>query len=228
MAQDGHIVTLGISPSYPATGFGYIRRGEKIRQINGFDCYKSLGFREKPNLERAVEFLTSGEYSWNSGMFIWKAEQAMNEFKRQQPEMYDQFTEIAKSVDTPEFEEALDSAWDNIKGTSVDFAIMEHAENIAVIPVDIGWNDIGSWAALFDVLKLDRNGNHFKGKSPEKVNLDTRNTLVYSEKLTVTIGVEDLIIVETPDALLICHKDRTEDVKEVVNLLLRNKNYKYL
>jgi mannose-1-phosphate guanylyltransferase len=228
MAQDGHIVTLGISASYPATGFGYIRRGEQIRQINGFDCYQSLGFTEKPNLEKALEFLASGEYSWNSGMFIWKAEQAMNEFKRQQPEMYDQFAEIAKAVDTPEFEETLDSAWDNVKGTSVDFAIMEHAENITVIPVDIGWNDIGSWSALFDVLKLDRNGNHFKGKSPDKVNLDTKNTLVYSEKLTVTIGVEDLIIVETPDALLICHKDRTEDVKEVVNLLLRNKNYKYL
>ncbi len=228
MAQDGHIVTLGISPSYPATGFGYIRRGEPIRQINGFDCYQSLGFTEKPNLEKALEFLASGEYSWNSGMFIWKAEQAMNEFKRQQPEMYNQFAEIEKAVDTPEFEETLDSAWDNIKGTSVDFAIMEHAENITVIPVDIGWNDIGSWSALFDVLKLDRYGNHFKGKSPDKVNLDTRNTLVYSEKLTVTIGVEDLIIVETPDALLICHKDRTEDVKEVVNLLLRNKNYKYL
>jgi mannose-1-phosphate guanylyltransferase len=161
-------------------------------------------------------------------MFIWKAEQAMNEFKRQQPEMYQQFSEIEKAVDTPEFEETLDSIWDNIKGTSVDFAIMEHAENIAVIPVDIGWNDIGSWSALFDVLKLDRFGNHFKGKSPEKVHLDTKNTLVYSDKLTVTIGVENLIIVETSDALLICHKDRTEDVKEVVNLLLRNKNYKYL
>lgn len=228
MAQDGRIVTLGISPSYPATGFGYIRRGEQIRQINGFDCYKSLGFTEKPNLEKALEFLASGEYSWNSGMFIWKAEQAMGEFKRQQPEMYDQFAEIGKAVDTPEFEETLDSAWDNINSISVDFAIMERAENIAVIPVDIGWNDIGSWVALFDVLKLDKFGNHFKGKSPDKVNLDTKNTLIYSEKLTVTIGVENLIIVETPDALLICHKDRTEDVKEVVNLLLRNKNYKYL
>ena len=221
-------MTLGLSPTYPSTGFGYIRQGEALGHINGFHAYRSMGFTEKPDEETALQFIASGEYSWNSGMFIWTVEKALGEFKRQQPEMYHQFMTIAAAVDTENFEDTLESTWDNIHKISLDFAVMEHAQDIVVIPVDIGWNDVGSWDALFDVLKLDRNGNYFKGKGAVNVIIDTQNTLVYSNKLTVTIGVGDLIIVETPDALLVCHKDRTQDVKEVVNKLLTNKNYKYL
>ena len=228
LAQEGCIVTLGLSPTYPATGFGYIRQGEPFAQMNGFQAYHSLGFTEKPDETTALQFIASGEYTWNSGMFIWKAEKALNEFKRQQPEMYEQFQPIAEVVDTEHFEDTLEASWDNIRKISLDFAVMENAQDIVVIPVDIGWNDVGSWGALFEVLKLDRNGNHFKGKSPVNVVIDTKNTLVYSDKLTVTIGIEDIVIVETSDALLLCHKDRTQDVKEVVNKLLTNKNYKYL
>jgi mannose-1-phosphate guanylyltransferase len=228
LACQDHIVTLGLSPTYPATGFGYIRQGEATSQANGFQAYRSLGFTEKPDEATATRFIESGEYTWNSGMFIWKTETALREFQRQQPEMHEQFMQISRAVDTPHFEDTMESVWDNIRKISIDFAVMEHAENMIVIPVDIGWNDVGSWGALFEVLKLDRNGNHFKGKSPVNVIIDTKNTLVYSDKLTVTIGIEDLVIVETPDALLLCHKDRTQDVKEVVNKLLTNKNYKYL
>ncbi|MBZ0299644.1 MAG: mannose-1-phosphate guanylyltransferase [Anaerolineae bacterium] len=228
LACQGHIITLGLAPTYPATGFGYIQQGEPLAAVNGFQSYKSLGFTEKPDERTAAEFITSGEYSWNSGMFIWKSAVALAEFERQQPEMFEQFMEIARVVDTEHFEDTLESTWDNIRKISLDFAVMEHAQDIVVIPVDIGWNDVGSWGALFEVLKLDKNGNHFKGKSPVNVIIDTKNTLVYSDKLTVTIGIEDVIIIETPDALLLCHKDRTQDVKEVVNKLLTNKNYKYL
>lgn len=228
LAQEGYIATLGISPSYPATGFGYIRQGELLKSVNGFDSYHALNFTEKPDVEKATQFVTSGEYTWNSGMFIWRADQAMKEFRRQQPEMYTQFEQIARHVDTDDFDVELEEQWGNIREISLDFAVMEGAENMAVFPVDIGWNDVGSWGALYEVLKLDKNGNHFKGKSPVNLMMDTQNTLVYSDKLSVTIGVEDLIIVETSDALLICHKDRTQDVKEVVNRLLTNKHYKYL
>lgn len=228
IAQQGYIVTLGLSPSYPATGFGYIRQGEPLTEANGFQAYHSLGFTEKPDVETAARFIASGDYTWNSGMFIWRVDQAMHELHRQQPEMYSQFLQITEMIDTEHFEDTIESIWDNIRNISIDFAVMENAQNMAVIPVDIGWNDVGSWGALFEVLKLDKNGNHFKGKSTVNVALDTKNTLVYSDKLTVTIGVEDLIVVETPDALLLCHKDRTQDVKEIVNKLLTNKNYKYL
>jgi mannose-1-phosphate guanylyltransferase len=228
LANENYIVTLGLAPTYPATGFGYIRQGELLKQLNGFQSYRSLGFTEKPDEATARQFIGSGEYTWNSGMFIWKTATALREFQRQQPEMYEQFQTIAQVVDTEQFEDTLESIWDNIRKISLDFAVMENAENMVVIPVDIGWNDVGSWSALFEVLKLDKNGNHFKGRSPVNVIMDTRNTLIYSDKLTVTIGVENMIVVETPDALLLCHKDRTQDVKEVVNKLLTNKNYKYL
>jgi mannose-1-phosphate guanylyltransferase len=228
LAQKGHIVTLGIAPSYAATGFGYIRQGEALTTINGFACFRSLGFTEKPDAATAAAFLESGDYSWNSGMFIWRADQALAEYQRQQPDMYAHFAGLRDAIDTPDFETHLEAMWGEVTRISLDFAIMEHAENVAVIPVEIGWNDIGSWASLYEVLKLDKHGNHFKGKATANVSLDTHNTLVYSDKLTVTIGVDDLIVIETPDALLICHKDRTQDVKEVVNHLLTTKNYRYL
>jgi mannose-1-phosphate guanylyltransferase len=152
----------------------------------------------------------------------------MSEFQRKQPEMYAQFVEIGKAVDTPEFETKLESIWDNVRKISLDYAVMEGAENVAVIPVDIGWSDVGSWSSLYDVLKLDKNGNAFKGRQPDRVVMDTHETLVYSDKLVVTIGIDGIIVVDTPDALLICHKDRTQDVKDVVNQLLNTKNYRYL
>ena len=228
LAQKGYIATLGIAPSYPATGFGYIHQGEELFKINNSTCYVSKGFKEKPDIETATAFLLSGEYTWNSGMFIWKASQALAEFERQQPEMYKQFARLAPKVDTHEFENTLEEIWGQIKKISIDYAVMEHAKNMAVIPVEIGWNDVGSWASLYEVLKLDKFGNGFKGHHPDPVILDSKNTLVYSDKLTVAIGIEDLIIVETPDALLICHKDRVQDVKKVVDHLLTTKNYKYL
>jgi mannose-1-phosphate guanylyltransferase len=228
MAQKGHILTLGITPTFPSTGFGYIWQGDLIEKVGDFKCYVSKGFKEKPDAAKAAAFLDSGEYTWNSGMFIWKAAQAMSEFQRQQPEMYAQFVEIGKAVDTPEFESKLEAIWDNVRKISLDYAVMEGAENVAVIPVDIGWSDVGSWSSLYDVLKLDKNGNAFKGRQPDRVVMDTRETLVYSDKLVVTIGIDGIIVVDTPDALLICHKDRAQDVKEVVNQLLNTKNYRYL
>lgn len=229
LAQKGYIVTLGISPSYPATGFGYIQQGEELEIDNGFTSYVSKGFTEKPNAVTATGFLASGDYSWNSGMFIWKASQAMAELQWQQPAMYAHFVELVPTVNTHEFEAKLEDIWREMPDLSIDYAVMEGAQNMAVIPVDIGWNDVGSWSALYDVLKLDKLGNGFKGPQTDRpVMLDTKNTLVYSDKLTVTIGIENIIVVETADALLICHKDRTQDVKEVVNHLLTTKNYKYL
>lgn len=228
LAQQGHIVTLGISPSFPATGFGYIQRGTQVCILEGFECYHSLGFTEKPNVVTATSFLSSGDYSWNSGMFIWRVEQAMAEFERQQPQIYKLLQDLAPSVDTPDYEDTLKRIWEWMPKISLDFAVMEGAENMAVIPVDIGWSDIGTWGALYDVLPLDKFGNGRRGHAPLMIILDTKNTLVYSDKLTVTIGVSDIVVIDTPDALLICNKDRSQDVKEVVNHLKTIKQSKYL
>ena len=228
VAQNNTIVTLGISASIPSTGFGYIRRGEPLRTIDGFSAYHSLGFTEKPDLKTAMSFIASGDYSWNSGMFVMRAEIAMAEFERQQPEIYRLMRQLQPVVDTPDYPQILDTIWHQITKISVDFAIMEGASNMVVIPVDIGWSDVGSWDALFDVLQLDESGNCFKGAAPDRITVDTKNTLVYSDKLTVTIGIENLVIVDTDDVLMVCHRDRAQDVREAVNTLRDKNGHTYL
>lgn len=228
LADEDYIVTLGISPSYPATGFGYIRQGDALDATNGFQCFTSRGFTEKPNLITATGFVASGEYTWNSGMFIWKTARAIEEIARQQPEIYELMLQLQAAADTTSFEEVLDTLWSQMPRISLDFAIMEGARNLAVIPVDIGWSDVGSWRSLFDVLPQDKFGNCFKGKMPERVILDTNNTMVYSDRLTVTIGVADMIVVDTEDVLLICHRDRSQDVREVVEHLRSLNREEYL
>ncbi|MBK8025652.1 MAG: mannose-1-phosphate guanylyltransferase [Chloroflexi bacterium] len=228
VAQEGFIVTLGISPSMPSTGFGYIRRGELMREVDGFECYHSLNFTEKPDAQTARHFLRSGEYSWNSGMFIWRADLALSEFQRQQPAIYDLMMTYQQHVDSPDAQAKLVELWAQMPKIQLDTGVMEGAERIAVIPVDIGWSDVGSWDALFDVLDLDVDGNGFRGASPNRIVFDTRNSLVYSDKLTVTIGIEDLVVVDTDDVLMICHKDRAQDVRKVVDLLREMEQVDYL
>ncbi len=228
LAQDDYIVTLGVSPSMPATGFGYIRRGEALRDIDGFHCYGSRGFTEKPDTLTAARFIRSGEYSWNSGMFIWRADRALREFEQLQPEVYQGMMALQPTVDTPEYDAKLAEVWEQMPVLQIDAGIMEQAERMAVIPVDIGWSDVGSWDALFDVLDLDTSGNGFKGSASNRLVIDTKNTLVYSDKLTVTIGVEDLVVVDTRDVLMICKKERTQDVKKVVDMLRAMNHETYL
>ncbi len=227
-AQDDYIVTLGISPSIPATGFGYIRRGERLREIDGFSCFQSRGFTEKPDTATAISFIRSGDYSWNSGMFIWRADRALAEFKQHLPVIYEGMMRLQPAIDTPDYTAKLDEVWAAIPKVQIDAGLMEKADRIAVIPVDIGWSDVGSWDALFDVLDLDTDGNGFKGSSPNRLVIDTKDTLVYSDKLTVTIGVSDLVIVDTQDVLMICKKDRAQDVKKVVDMLRELKHETYL
>jgi mannose-1-phosphate guanylyltransferase len=220
IAEQGRIVTLGISPSFPSTGFGYIQQGAQLGEANGFDYYEAVRFMEKPDVIRATQFIASKNYSWNSGMFIWQVKTAMAEFERQQPIIYSLIHDVQTVMDTPEYEVALSIAWDQMPKKSIDYAIMEGAANMTIIPVDIGWSDVGSWASLFDVLPQDGFGNCSKGKSAkDRVILDTRDTLVISDRLTVTIGVDNLVVVETDDVLLVCHKERTQDIKKIVEYL---------
>lgn len=228
VSQDDYVVTLGVSPTFPSTGFGYIRQGEELCQINGRRCYESLGFTEKPDLITATEFLTSGQYSWNSGMFIWTAKNAMAEFERQQPEITAALNELAPYMNTADHRNILESVWAQMPSISIDLAVMENAAKMAVIPADIGWSDIGSWGALFDLHQLDDHGNLLKSNGPESVIVDTQNTMVISDRLIAMIGVENVIVIDTEDALLICHKDRSQDVKDVVSQLRSTGNHAYL
>ncbi|HEX3053240.1 MAG TPA: mannose-1-phosphate guanylyltransferase [Aggregatilineaceae bacterium] len=216
MAAQGYLATLGISPSFPSTGFGYIKRGESLKKIGEFQAYYSAGFTEKPDQKTATEFLMTGLYSWNSGMFVWQAGQVLQEFQRQRPDMYTVIMRIAQAIGRPDYDAELDRLWPELKKLSIDYAVMEGAENMAVIPVDIGWSDVGSWATLFEVLSGDLNGNVSRGKDQEHVKIDTRETLIVSDRMVVTIGIEDIVIVDTADVLLVCHRDRSQDVRQVV------------
>lgn len=219
LARQHTIVTLGISPSFPSTGFGYIKRGESFGVANGFEVYHADCFTEKPDPDTAVHFLSTGFYCWNSGMFICTADRVFEELKRQQPEMAAQFDEILASIGTSGYQETLDRIWPRLKKISLDYAVMEQARNMVVIPVDMGWSDIGSWSTLFDVLDGDSDGNVKRGDSRNHIQIDTKETFIMSNRRVVTIGIHDIVIVDTDDVLLVCHRSRSEDVRQVVNQL---------
>jgi mannose-1-phosphate guanylyltransferase len=217
VAEAGHLVTLGITPSFASTGYGYIRRGELLQTLDSFDVCRAIRFTEKPDKTMAQAFLESGLYSWNSGMFIWKASAIWDEFERQMPVLHAQLREIEGAIDTPEREAVLERVWADVDKETIDYGIMEHARDVAVISVCIGWNDIGSWRTLMELLETDESGNVITG---DHVVLDTRNTLVYSpKKLVAAIGLEDMIIIETDHALLVCPQNRCQEVRQVVDVL---------
>jgi mannose-1-phosphate guanylyltransferase len=216
-AETGSLVTLGITPSFASTGYGYIERGEQLADVNGLGIYRALRFTEKPDAATAHGFVDSGRFSWNSGMFIWRVDAILAEFVRLMPEFAAQLDEIGAAIGTPDEYVVLERVWADVKSESIDYGIMERAAQVSVIPVSIGWNDVGSWKTLSPLLEADPAGNAVIG---EHVLIDTHNTLVYSpKKLVATIGLEDMVIVETDDALLICPQELCQDVRKVVAVL---------
>jgi mannose-1-phosphate guanylyltransferase len=217
VAEKGHLVTLGITPSFPSTGFGYIQQGEQLYEVDGFAVFRALRFTEKPSPETAFQMVESGLYTWNSGMFIWRVDRIMEEFARQMPDLYDVLMQIDAVLGTPAYEPTLRRLWPQLVPQSIDYGVMEGARDVVVIPVDIGWSDVGNWSSMREILPADADGNVVVG---EHVGLDTRNTIVFGgRRLIATIGLEDMIIVDTDDALLICPLDREQDVREMVRQL---------
>lgn len=220
VAQLGHLVTLGIHPTEPATGFGYIQQGNWLREVAGQAVFEVARFVEKPEVEQARQMIASGEYSWNSGMFIWKVARIMQEFERQMPEFYEQLSLIAAARSEVNFPERLETIWKGVHKNTIDYGIMEGARDVAVIPVSMGWADIGSWSSLFELLNADEHGNIQVG---EVISVGSHGNLVFGgNRLISMIGVDDLVIVDTEDALLVCKRGREQDVKTVVSLLKEN------
>ncbi|MBW6465579.1 MAG: NTP transferase domain-containing protein [Brevefilum sp.] len=230
VAQNDVLVTLGITPSYPATGYGYIQRGALMGTFEGLDVYRVEKFKEKPQEEQAKAMLADGEHVWNSGMFIWRVEAVMSEIERQMPDLFDKVSKIDQAWMTETRMKILDSIWPTIKPQTIDYGIMERAKNVAVIPtIDLGWNDVGSWESLFDSLESDGSGNIVLRGDP--VILDTQGTLICgdsSEHLIVAIGVEDLIIIDSGDAILVCDRKQAQRVREVVDYLKQHGRDKFL
>jgi len=226
VAQDGHLVTLGIKPSSPSTGYGYIKQGESLGTVEGFPVFCADRFTEKPNLETAMHMVDSGEYSWNSGMFIWRVDRILEEFQGQMPEFYVQLAEVQATLGTSGYEPTLGRVWPQVVKQTIDYGVMEGAVDVAVIPVDIGWSDVGSWATLLELLPADGGGNVVVGPH---LGIDTRDTLVFGgERLIATIGLEGMVVVDTEDALLICPREREQEVRDIVRRLERESRREYL
>lgn len=221
VAQDDFLVTLGIEPTFPATGYGYIQRGELLGTYRDLDVYRVDRFREKPDQEQAEKMLAAGDHSWNSGMFVWRVKPILEEFSRQMPQLDQTLAEIGQAWDTAEGQQVLENLWPDIEKETIDYGIMEAAQQVAVIPAEgLNWSDVGSWDSLFEVLPGDEAGNIVMGG--QHIGLDTRDSLVYVDRerrLIVTIGVEDLVVVDTDDVLLVCRKDQAQNVRQIVDRL---------
>ncbi len=222
-AKPARIVTFGIRPNYPAEIFGYIQRGAPLNEMAGSPseaapAYQVVQFREKPDASTAQEYLESGEYYWNSGIFVWKARTILEALAQRQPAMLAHLKEIEAAWNTPQQREVFQREFAAIEGISVDYAVMEHATDVAVVEAPYDWDDVGGWQSLARLVGTDENGNTIVGRH---LGLDTQGTIVRSEgdHLVVTLGMEDCIIVHTPDATLVANKHHEEAIRKVVQQL---------
>lgn len=229
-AKENYLITLGIQPTFAATGYGYIHKGEPVKNFENKWAFKVNTFVEKPDQQKANLMFSSGGYDWNSGMFIWHVDTILSEFKKQMPDLYQILIDIKKSIENNEFHKTLHDHWVKIIPQTIDYGIMEHASNVIVIPGSgLGWYDVGSWESLFDVLENDPEGN--VNLSSNLLTFDSSNTLVYSQsgqKLIVTLGVDNLVIIETDKTLLVCDRKKSQEIKDVVKYLTDNNLINYL
>jgi len=230
VAKKGYLVTLGITPTYPSTAYGYIHQGEALDGEFKYPVYKVKQFIEKPDEKTAQKFLRTGDHSWNSGMFVWHVDNILKEIEKQMPQLSGTISKISASWDTPQREDILNSLWYDLKNETIDFGVMENAEMVAILPAGgLGWSDVGSWNSLIEVLLPDMNGNI--AQNAQHLAIDTHNSLVYSndyERLVVTIGVDDMVLVDTGDVLLVCKSDQAQKVRDVVQHLKKHRQEKYL
>ncbi len=223
IAAQGYLVTLGITPTYPETGYGYIRYAAPIAHEGGIAAYAAEAFVEKPKRHTAEEYLRAGCYVWNAGIFVWRVDRILAEIRRYLPALADVLDEIGSmaAAGSPEqIEHTMTAVWPRLRdNVTIDYGIMERASGIAVIPVSVSWNDIGSWAQVATLFDADELGNAVVGLDERShYAVDTSDTLVYSTsgRVIATTGVEGLIIVDTGDKLLICSKEHVQKVKDVV------------
>ena len=230
VAEKNYLVTLGITPTFPSTGYGYIQQGEPLEGDYKYPVYMVKRFKEKPDEATAQQLLRSGDHSWNSGMFVWRADAILAEIQQQMPDLFGAVEKIAAAWDSPERDDVVKMVWYDLHTQTIDYGIMERAERVAVLPAGgLGWSDVGSWDSLFEVLLPDMNGN--VAVNSHHLPLDTHNTLVYSDddqRLVVTIGMDDFVVVDAGDVLLVCKTDQSQKVKNIVEHLRKHNQEKFL
>ncbi len=219
--ETGKIVTIGIEPNYPATGYGYIQFDQQLAVADGMPLLHVKTFAEKPNVATAERFLSSGDFLWNSGMFVWKVKTILEEIEEHLPQVYDGLMEIRDALGRPEQDAVIRRVYSQIRSISIDYGVMEHAKEVTVLKGNFGWNDLGSWGEVYKLMDKDENRNVLVGSHLIR---DAAGCLVDApEKCVALVGVDDLVVVDTPDALLICRRDRVQEVRDVVDLAKRKK-----
>jgi mannose-1-phosphate guanylyltransferase len=217
--KPGRLVTFGIPPTYPAESFGYIEQGEPLLATALRDdrppTFQVARFREKPDAATARQYLESGKFFWNAGIFVWKAQTILNQLQQHEPEMYAHLAAIAKAFGTDEFESVFATEFSAIEGRSIDYAVMEKAEEVVVVRAPFDWDDMGSWQAVGRLRGTDSDGNTLAARH---LGIDTHHTIVRGpdDHLIVTLGLENCIVVHTPDATLVARKDCEEQIRDVV------------
>lgn len=212
------LVTIGITPTRPETGYGYIQYDEKEVSKN---IYRVLTFAEKPNLSTAKDFIESGDFLWNSGIFIWRIDTILEEFEKHLPEHFEGIVKVEKTIGTVEFEKELVQVYGQLKSISIDYGIMEKAKAVYLTKADFYWNDVGNWEAVYEISEKNNEGNAILG---DVYAANTFDSYLFSpKKFTAVIGVSNLIVIDTNDSLLICNRDNAQDVRQVVDYLKMKK-----
>ena len=233
VALRGELVTLGITPNYPATGYGYIHVGESAGDEADFPVGRVLQFKEKPNRAQAEHYLESGDYYWNSGMFVWTAERILEQIRQLMPELSEGLQRISAALETQTEQETLESAWAGLRSQTIDYGIMERAKGVSVMGADeLEWTDVGGWDRFSDLLPADLAGNLVFAK--DALLVDTQDSLFYQQhpdqkpRLIAALGLRDLIVIDTPDVLLVCRRERAEEVRQLVEKLAASGRTEYL
>ena len=227
-AYENHVLmAMGVEPRYPHTGLGHIKKGEKIKVAGNVDFYKLEKFEEKPAIELAKKYTSSGKYLWNAGQYVWRADDILNAFSKHQPEIYKNLMDIKPHIGKSDEETVLESEYKKMPAISVDYAISEKEKNFAVVAGDFFWTDIGDWREVWANSKKDNKSNVIiTGDEPggEVMTFDTSDTLVHSDgRMVAVVGLDNVIVVDTKDALLVCSKSHAQSVKKIVEKLKEDK-----
>lgn len=220
-AENDYLVTFGIKPTYPATSYGYIETGNKLGEYT----WQVASFKEKPDEDKARVYLEKGNYFWNSGMFVWNLKTIKNAYRDLQPDIWKRLAMIQAEWKKLNKLADITTLYKSMPRIPVDIGIMEKSENIAVVPAEFGWSDVGGWKALHDLSPKDENSNVF---NREHFTIDSKNNYVYADKMVSLIGIENLVIIDTEDVIMIADKDRSEEVKKLVNLLNEKNRKEYV
>lgn len=218
-AETGDLVTIGLTPTRPETGYGYIERTDDIRvETPTGTAWRAARFVEKPNRQTAQEYLDAGTFLWNASMFFWRVDAFATELRALQPEIYDGVRTIARAWESRDQERITARVWSTLPNETIDQGIMEHARRVAVVPADMGWSDVGDWHGLGELIDQDDLGNSVRG---DFVQIDTESSVVWSEsgRMVATVGLSNVIVVDTDDALLVLDRRRSQDVRKIVDLL---------